>query len=91
GHHTLGCIESSERESIKAHFDDYFIDLYLAGHVHDSSFNITANTNENPFLELVSGAIIKDEYATPEFISVDVNLDNGETEVTYYIWNTEYK
>lgn len=63
----------------------------MAGHVHDSSFNITANTNENPFLELVSGAIIKDEYATPEFISVDVNLDNGETEVTYYIWNTEYK
>lgn len=29
GHHTLGCIESSERESIKAHFDDYFIDRSL--------------------------------------------------------------
>ncbi|MGG0460274.1 metallophosphoesterase family protein [Priestia aryabhattai] len=91
GHHTLGCITPSERESIKAHFDDYSIDLYLAGHVHDSSFNVTANVNEDPFLELVSGAIIKDNFATPEFIEVEVDLDNGNTEATYYIWNSDHK
>ncbi|MBR0621882.1 metallophosphoesterase family protein [Bacillus pumilus] len=91
GHHTLGCIEPSERESIKSHFDDFSIDMYLAGHVHDSSYNITSNISENPFLELVSGAIIKDEYAIPEFIEVHVDLNNGDTEVTYHVWNSEYK
>lgn len=88
GHHTLGCIEYGERKTIQANFDDGDIDLYISGHVHDPSHNITINTSDNPFIELTSGAIFSDEYAVPGFVIVDINLDNGDATACYHIWNT---
>ncbi|MBG9453381.1 metallophosphoesterase [Lysinibacillus sphaericus] len=88
GHHTLGCIEPSERRTMQSNFDDAEIDLYISGHVHDPSHNITLNTSDNPFVELVSGAIFSDSYAVPGFVVVDINLEDGNAEACYHIWNT---
>lgn len=88
GHHTLACIHPSEKQSIIANFDDKGIDLYLSGHVHSPAYNVTVNSSANPFVELVSGAVVSDEYAIPGFVVVDVNLDNGEAEACFHIWNT---
>ncbi|TKH08045.1 metallophosphoesterase, partial [Peribacillus simplex] len=88
GHHTLNCIETSERNSILANFDDSKIDIYLSGHVHDPSYNVTINSSASPFFELTSGAVVSDDYAIPGFVVVDVDLDNGEAEACYHIWNT---
>ena len=70
-----------------SNFVDYNVDLYLSGHVHDPSYNVSANHGDAPFLELVSGAVMSDEYATPGFVEVEVNLENGQTNVRYHIWN----
>ncbi len=88
GHHTLGCIDHGERRTMQANFDDADIDLYISGHVHDPSHNITVNTSHYPFVELVSGAIFSDSYAVPGFVVVDINLDNGDAVAYYHIWNT---
>lgn len=88
GHHTLECINHGERRTMQANFDDAGIDLYVSGHVHDPSHNITVNTSHNPFVELVSGAVFSDSYAVPGFVVVDINMDNGNAEATYHIWNT---
>lgn len=87
GHHTLNCIDVKERRSIKANFDDAGIDIYLSGHVHDPAYNVTINSSDNPFIELTSGAVVSDEYAIPGFVVVDVNLDNGQSEACYHVWN----
>jgi predicted phosphodiesterase len=91
GHHTLECIDPLERESIRANFDDCSIDMYLSGHVHDPKYNVTANQGDKSFLELVSGAIVQDEYAVPGFIDVEVDLNSGQIEVTYYVWNSKFQ
>lgn len=87
GHHTLQCIDPNEKKTILANFEDSQIDIYLSGHVHDPAYNVTQNMSNLPFLELVSGAIVSDNYAVPGFVVVDVDLVNGETEATYHIWN----
>ncbi|WP_100399882.1 metallophosphoesterase family protein [Bacillus sp. FJAT-44742] len=91
GHHTLDCLNQIDRKAIMAHFEDYNIDIYMAGHVHDPSYNITSNQSDNPFLELVSGAITADEYAVPGFLVVEVDLKNGDTEANYHIWNKAHQ
>lgn len=88
GHHTLGCIDYSERRTMKANFDDADIDLYVSGHVHDPDHNITVNTSTNPFVELISGAMFSDSYAVPGFVEVDIDLEDGEAAACYHIWNT---
>ncbi|WP_044784515.1 metallophosphoesterase family protein [Bacillus thuringiensis] len=87
GHHTLGCLCEADRNAMMSNFVDYNVDLYLSGHVHDPSYNVSANHGDAPFLELVSGAVMSDEYATPGFVDVEVNLENGQTNVRYHIWN----
>ncbi|QSF42275.1 metallophosphoesterase family protein [Priestia megaterium] len=88
GHHTLGCINPREKDSIMSNFDDAAVDIYLCGHVHTPDYNLTANFSESIFVELTSGAVVADEYAIPGFVVVDVNVDNGDTKATYHIWNS---
>ncbi|HFJ9508998.1 metallophosphoesterase family protein [Bacillus cereus group sp. Bce033] len=87
GHHTINCFCEEDREAIKTNFLDNHIDLYLAGHVHNPSYNISLNHGEEPFLELISSAIMEDEYAKPGFIEVEVNLEDGKSNIKYHIWN----
>ncbi|PGZ33583.1 metallophosphoesterase [Bacillus anthracis] len=87
GHHTLDCIDTKERSSIRANFDDAKIDIYISGHVHDPAYNVTINSGDSPFVELTSGAVVSDEYAIPGFVVLDVNLDTGDAQAFYHIWN----
>lgn len=88
GHHTLACIDPVEKNSIMSNFEDASIDLYLSGHVHDPAYNLTANMSDSVFVELISGAVVSDEYAVPGFVVVDVDLDSGDAKGTYHIWNS---
>lgn len=88
GHHTLECINPKEKDKMLAIFEDAKIDLYVSGHVHDPNYCQTINSNSYTFLELISGAIVSDNYATPGFVVVDINLDNGESEASFHIWNS---
>ncbi|MBY0597014.1 metallophosphoesterase family protein [Bacillus bingmayongensis] len=87
GHHTLECLCEEDREAMRNNFADHNIDLYLSGHVHDPSYNVSLNHGDAPFLELVSGAVMSDEYATPGFVEVEVNLEDGKSNAKYHIWN----
>ncbi|MCU5596813.1 MULTISPECIES: metallophosphoesterase family protein [Bacillus cereus group] len=87
GHHTLECILKKDREAMRTNFIDSHIDLYLSGHVHDPSYNFSLNHSDTPFLELVSGAAMADEYATPGFVEIDVDLESGKTNVVYHTWS----
>lgn len=90
GHHTLECIEPSERQVIMNNFDDFNIDIYVAGHVHKPKYFFTANSSDFPFVELTSGALFMDEYASPGFVVLDIDTESNVAESSYYIWNSEH-
>src|SRR5699024_11625282 len=90
GQHNLECIEHGERKIIQANFDDADIDLYISGHVHAPSLNITVNTSDYPFIELTSGAAFSEEYAVPGFVDVDINLVNGDAPEGYHVSMTSH-
>lgn len=90
GHHTLDCIDKLERQIIFNNFDDFDIDIYLAGHVHQPNYFFTTNSSEIAFKELTSGSLFKDDYATPGFVVLDFDLDNLSAEAVYYTWNAEH-
>ncbi|WLG16650.1 metallophosphoesterase [Bacillus cereus] len=87
GHHTLDCLCKEDRKAMRNNFVDYNIDLYLSGHVHTPSYNVSLNHGDEPFLELVSGAVMGDDYATPGFVEIEVSLEDGKSNVKYHIWN----
>ncbi|MGA3601238.1 metallophosphoesterase family protein [Lysinibacillus agricola] len=90
GHHTLDCLRDDEKQNVINLFDDFNIDIYLAGHVHQPRYYFTNNSSEFPFIELTSGALFSDDYAKPGFMCLNLNLDNYECSGAFYIWNEEF-
>ncbi|MGG0664928.1 metallophosphoesterase [Viridibacillus arvi] len=90
GHHTLDCLSVDEKQNVINLFDDFSIDIYLAGHVHQPRYYFTNNSSEFSFIELTSGSLFSDDYAKPGFMVLDLNLDNHEGKGTFHVWNEEY-
>lgn len=88
GHHTLGCMFPVDKNAIQTNFEDYCIDMYLSGHVHQPGYHIEANGNTS-ILNVVSGAGLLDSYANGGFVTANITLDTGTINVRYHSWNRD--
>ncbi|MFP3391799.1 metallophosphoesterase family protein [Brevibacillus sp. SIMBA_040] len=87
GHHTIGCIHESEKESLLHRFSDAKIDIYLNGHVHRAKYHHdTNNYNETYFF--TSGSFMVDEYSDPLFMTGFIDTEEASGEVVYHKWNS---
>jgi predicted MPP superfamily phosphohydrolase len=84
GHHGLDCLTLQEKNNTINQFDDYGIDLYLCGHVHQSNYTISADGNRD-IPTITCGAAMVDDYSTACFV---IESFNGEyITAQYYVWN----
>lgn len=88
GHHTLYCMSPSDKKALETNFDDYPIDLYLSGHVHQAGYHIEANGN-NALLNIVSGAGLLDEYANGGIVTARVSTSEAIAEIQYHSWDRD--
>lgn len=88
GHHTLDCFTKSDKQAILNLFDDYGINIYLSGHVHQASYNYEAN-NYNNLLAIVCSGVHFDGYTLGGF--VDIEISQSEALITQYLWNSDHE
>jgi 3',5'-cyclic AMP phosphodiesterase CpdA len=86
GHHTVGCIHTSEQESLLNRLSDAKIDLYLSGHVHKANYRLESG-NYNEMYLFTSGSVMVDEFADPMFITGVFDNENGEGEIVFHRWD----
>ena len=86
GHHSLECFIPEEQDEIVKLFEDYNIDIYLCGHIHQDKYRIY--TQGNRYIPSIAcGSNMLDSYATASFIIGEMNLDTYECNVTYHKWS----
>lgn len=86
GHHSLECFVPEEQDEIVNLFEDFKIDIYLCGHIHQNKYRIY--TQGNRYIpSIVCGSNMLDSYATASFVIGEVNLDTYECNVTYHKWS----
>ncbi|MBQ4901248.1 metallophosphoesterase [Paenibacillus sp. Marseille-P2973] len=88
GHHTIECMSDTDKKALQNNFDDYRIDLYLSGHVHQANYDIEANGN-NQILHIVSGAGLVDSYANGGFVTAKISTSNAKAEIQYHSWSQD--
>ncbi|SIR68701.1 Calcineurin-like phosphoesterase [Peribacillus simplex] len=88
GHHTLECFTSSEKQAILNLFDDYGVNIYLSGHVHQAGYSYEAN-NYNNLLTVVCSGVHFDGYTIGGF--VDIKINSSDAYITQYLWNSEHE
>ncbi|MCZ8533364.1 metallophosphoesterase family protein [Psychrobacillus psychrodurans] len=86
GHHTLDCLEPQEKQSVLSLFDDYNVDLYLSGHVHQAGYHYEAN-NYNKLLTIVCSGVHFDNFTIGGFVDIDINT--SQFHITQYQWNSQ--
>ncbi len=90
GHHSLDCFIESEVNEIAQIFDQYHVDMYLCGHMHNSGFEIN-NAGTRECRSFVCGSNMTDGYAEPAFVLGNINLDTNECKVKFYKWSKKGK
>lgn len=88
GHHTLECFSESDKQAILHLFDDYRVNIYLSGHVHQAGYDYKAN-NHNNLLTVVCSGIHFDGYTIGGF--VDISINSNDAYITQYLWNHEHE
>lgn len=88
GHHTIGCIHKSEKDSLLHRFSDAKVDLYLNGHVHKATYHHDTN-NFNETFYFTSGSVFADDYADPLFMTGVIDTETALGEVIYHRWNSK--
>lgn len=88
GHHTMGCIHKSERDSLLHRFSDAKIDIYLNGHVHKATYHHDSNNNNDTFY-FTSGSVFEDNYADPLFLTGVIDTESALGEVIFHRWNSK--
>lgn len=88
GHHGLDCFSETDKEKAIYQFDDYNIDLYLCGHIHKSSFSISADgTREIP--TIFCGSNVVDGYSKASFILESFDHESSICKASYFCWDNE--
>lgn len=87
GHHTVNCINESEKQSFLNRLSDSKIDVYLCGHVHKSKIHQESNNYEKTHI-FTAGANVVDGYSDTLFISGQLDNESGKAEVVYHTWNS---
>ena len=90
GHHSLDCFIESEVNEIAQIFDQYHVDMYLCGHMHNSGFEIN-NVGTRECRSFVCGYNMTDGYAEPAFVLGNIDLDTNECRVKFYKWSEKGK
>lgn len=90
GHHSLDCFIESEVNEIAQIFDQYHVDMYLCGHMHNSGFEIN-NVGTRECRSFVCGSNMTDGYAEPAFVLGNIDLDTNECRVKFYKWSEKGK
>ncbi|MCU4819332.1 metallophosphoesterase [Bacillus cereus] len=88
GHHTLECFSEPDKKAILNLFDDYGVNIYLSGHVHQAAYNYEAN-NYNSLLTVVCSGVHFDGYTIGGFI--DISISSSKAYITQYLWNSEHE
>lgn len=87
GHHTINCINESEKQSFLNRLSDSAIDFYLCGHVHKSKIHQESDNYQTTYM-FTAGANIVDNYSDTVFIEGVLDNTNGKVEIVYHSWNS---
>lgn len=88
GHHTLDCLDPSEKKEVLTLFDDFNVTLYLSGHVHSANYKLEADYY-NEILMIVCSGMHFNGYTQGGF--VDIEIGENAYLITQYLWNSEHK
>lgn len=90
GHHGLECFNKEEQKNIIYLFDDYYIDLYLCGHMHKSNINLYGDGTRN-IRSIVCGANMKDDFADASIVLGSIDLVLSTCSIEYHKWSDRSK
>lgn len=88
GHHSLDCIVPKEKQQIIHNFCDHNIDLYLCGHMHQTSYAFD-NQGDRIIPVFTCGANMVDDNSKANFLVGEVNLKAKLGKMTYYSWQED--
>lgn len=81
-HYSFDYIEENERRELLAIFNDYKVDMWLAGHEHDH----LARKQYDSFYEFQAGNLLLEEGARTCFLVGEIDTDSGQGVIESHAW-----
>lgn len=81
-HYSFDYIEENERRELLALFNDYKVDMWLAGHEH----NHLARKQYDSFYEFQAGNLLLEEGARTCFLVGEIDTDSGQGVIESHAW-----
>lgn len=84
GHHSFECFNKREQDQLKALFNEYNIDFYLSGHVHEALINYNGYINTH---FCVCRQMRSDSYDAGGLVIGNIDTESGDNKIEFYAWN----